>query len=56
MVYTNLFHSKALQNFPKFGFLVGKNTIWQPCSATKLFKTFQGDYQNEKKSFARKNL
>jgi hypothetical protein len=27
--YTNIFHSKALQNLPKFGFLVGKNTIWQ---------------------------
>jgi hypothetical protein len=29
--YTNVFHSKALKNLPKFGFLVWKNTIWQPC-------------------------
>jgi hypothetical protein len=29
--YTNIFHSKTLQNFPKFGFLVWKQTIWQPC-------------------------
>jgi hypothetical protein len=29
--YTNIFLSKALQNLPKFGFLVWKQTIWQPC-------------------------
>jgi hypothetical protein len=29
--YTNLFHSKALQNLPKLEFLVWKQTIWQPC-------------------------
>jgi hypothetical protein len=29
--YTNLFHSKALQNLPKLKFLVWKYTIWQPC-------------------------
>jgi hypothetical protein len=28
--YTNIFHSKALQNLPKLGFLVRKYTIWQP--------------------------
>jgi hypothetical protein len=28
--YTNIFHRKALQNIPEFGFLVCKNTIWQP--------------------------
>jgi hypothetical protein len=28
--YTNIFHSKALQNLPKLGFLVWKQTIWQP--------------------------
>jgi hypothetical protein len=28
--YTNLFHSKVLQNLPKLGFLVWKYTIWQP--------------------------
>jgi hypothetical protein len=31
--YTNIFHRMTLQNFPKFGFLVWKQTIWQPCSA-----------------------
>jgi hypothetical protein len=29
--YTNIFQSKILQNLPKFGFLVSKQTIWQPC-------------------------
>jgi hypothetical protein len=29
--YTNVFHCKTLQNLPKFGFLVRKQTIWQPC-------------------------
>jgi hypothetical protein len=29
--YTNIFHCKTLQNLPKFGFLVLKYTIWQPC-------------------------
>jgi hypothetical protein len=28
--YTNTFHSKYLQNLPKSGFLVSKQTIWQP--------------------------
>jgi hypothetical protein len=28
--YTNIFQSKTLQNIPKFGFLVWKQTIWQP--------------------------
>jgi hypothetical protein len=28
--YTKIFHSKALQNLPKSGFLVWKQTIWQP--------------------------
>jgi hypothetical protein len=27
--YTNLFHSKTLQNLPKMGFWVWKYTIWQ---------------------------
>jgi hypothetical protein len=30
--YINNFRSKALQNFPKLGFLVWKQTIWQPCA------------------------
>jgi hypothetical protein len=29
--YTNIFQCKTLQNLPKFGFLVWKQTIWQPC-------------------------
>jgi hypothetical protein len=28
--YSNIFHSKALQNLPEWGFLVWKQTIWQP--------------------------
>jgi hypothetical protein len=28
--YTSIFHCKALQNLPKFGFLVWKQTTWQP--------------------------
>jgi hypothetical protein len=30
--FTNIFHSKTLQNLPKFGFLVREQTIWQPCA------------------------
>jgi hypothetical protein len=30
--YTLTFHGKTLQNLPKFGFLVWKQTIWQPWS------------------------
>jgi hypothetical protein len=29
--YTNIFDCKTLKNLPKFGFLVWKQTIWQPC-------------------------
>jgi hypothetical protein len=29
--YTIISHYKTLQNLPKFGFLVWKQTIWQPC-------------------------
>jgi hypothetical protein len=29
--YINIFHCKAHQNLPKLGFLVRKETIWQPC-------------------------
>jgi hypothetical protein len=29
--YTDIFHCKTLQNLHKFGFLVWKQTIWQPC-------------------------
>jgi hypothetical protein len=29
--YTKIFHSKTLRNLPKLGFLVWKQTIWQPC-------------------------
>jgi hypothetical protein len=30
--YFTIFQSQALQNLPKLGFLVWKQTIWQPCS------------------------
>jgi hypothetical protein len=29
-IYNNIFHSKALHNIPALGFLVCKETIWQP--------------------------
>jgi hypothetical protein len=33
--YTKMiFHSKTHENLPKLGFLVLKQTIWQPCLAT----------------------
>jgi hypothetical protein len=28
--YTSILRCKTLQNLPKFGFLVWKQTIWQP--------------------------
>jgi hypothetical protein len=33
--YSNIFHCKNLQNLPKFGFLVWKQTIWQPWSVLR---------------------
>jgi hypothetical protein len=33
--YTNIFHCKTLQNLPRFGFLVWKQTIWQPWLAVR---------------------
>jgi hypothetical protein len=35
--YTSIFHSNALQNLLKLGFLVCKQTIWQPCFPFLLF-------------------
>jgi hypothetical protein len=32
--YTDIFHCKNLQKLLKFGFLVWKYTLWQPCIAT----------------------
>jgi hypothetical protein len=29
--FTNIFHCKTLQSWPKLGFLVWNYTIWQPC-------------------------
>jgi hypothetical protein len=44
--YANIFHSKALKNIPKKGFLASNYTIWQPCIRTYIctfaFKHFQG--------------
>jgi hypothetical protein len=28
--HTNVFHCRTLQNVPNFGFLVWKQTLWQP--------------------------
>jgi hypothetical protein len=33
--YDNFYHSKGLKKLPKLGFLVWKQTIWQPCDAVK---------------------
>jgi hypothetical protein len=33
--YAKIFHCKTLQNFPNLGFLVRKQTIWQPWSAVE---------------------
>jgi hypothetical protein len=35
--YTNILHCKTLQQFPKFGFLVWKQTIWQPWFPSQCF-------------------
>jgi hypothetical protein len=34
--YVNIFRCKTLQYLPQFGFLVWKQTIWQPCSIVEL--------------------
>jgi hypothetical protein len=36
--YNHIFHSKALQNLPKFEFLVWNQTIWQPCPRPAVLK------------------
>jgi hypothetical protein len=37
--YHNIFHSKALQNLPKLGFLDWKYAIWQPwCTLQRRLK------------------
>jgi hypothetical protein len=47
--YFNIVFSRALQNFPKLGFLAWKETIWQPrseqvCGTLRvLFEHEQGD-------------
>jgi hypothetical protein len=38
--YINIIQSKALQNLPKLGFLVWKETIWQPCYEDPTFLPF----------------
>jgi hypothetical protein len=48
--YTIMFHSKALQNIPKSGFLVWKYTIWQPWIGPIIFflpTTFQKHFFKE---------
>jgi hypothetical protein len=39
--YIYIFQSKALQNLPKLGFLVWKQSIWQPCNTAPDFSTRQ---------------
>jgi hypothetical protein len=36
--YTNIYHSKALQNIPKLWLLVWKHTVWQPCLEKRFSK------------------
>jgi hypothetical protein len=36
--YTNIFQFKTLQNLPKFGCLVWKQTIWQPWTPPIYFR------------------
>jgi hypothetical protein len=42
--HINIFQSKALQNLPKLGFLVLKQTIWQPGAANEIKKK-KGSHQ-----------
>jgi hypothetical protein len=51
--YTNLSHSKTLQNLPKLGFLVLKYTIWQPCLAHKKFDVRKNWRRKKNSSFRR---
>jgi hypothetical protein len=52
---TKIFHSKALQNLPKLGLLVWKQTIWQPCLHSPLWTRWEpvaqrkSDEKNERK-------
>jgi hypothetical protein len=48
--YTDIFHCKPLQNLPKFGFLVWKQTIWQLCGGAEGREVLsrQGKEQNIK--------
>jgi hypothetical protein len=41
--YVKIFQSKAVQNLPKLGFLVLKETIWRPCSRRAPMLADQGD-------------
>jgi hypothetical protein len=41
-MYTSIFHYKALQNLPKLGFLVWKQTIWKPCLGPGLWYLVSG--------------
>jgi hypothetical protein len=39
IIYINLYQSENLKKFPKLGFLVWKQTIWQPCSVLYSWRT-----------------
>jgi hypothetical protein len=45
--YTSIFQSKVLQNLPKMGFLVWKQTIWQPWSSDGCFYNSPVDRPND---------
>jgi hypothetical protein len=49
--YFNIFHSKATENLLKLGFLVRKETIWQPWDIQHFLSIFK--LPNEKLSTAR---
>jgi hypothetical protein len=52
--YTSIFHSKALQNWSKLGFLDWKQTIWQPWPERRVCQTCA--FFRSKKSFQRSTL
>jgi hypothetical protein len=39
--YAKIFHCKTVQNLPKVGFLIRKQTIWQPCFYVKPSSFFE---------------
>jgi hypothetical protein len=59
--FINIFQSKALQNLLRLGFLVWKQTIWQPCDVTGFSWTRINNFPREDlalnfRHFWRKNV